>query len=91
MQLLVPVTSMPNARMRPAERPAPGKPLKIGMLHNCKPNGDIIMQSVFDMLAVKGLAADAIACVKHTAGEPAKADILEQLKDCDLVLTGLAC
>ena len=91
MKLLVPVSSMPNVRLRPAARPAHGKPLKIGLLHNCKPNGDVIMQSVFDMLAVKGLGGEAVVRVKHTAGEPAKPDLLDELRQCDLVLTGLAC
>lgn len=91
MKLLSPVSSMPNCRLRPADRPAQGKALKIGLLHNCKPNGDVIMQSVFDMLAVKGLGGESVVQVKHTAGEPARQDIIDELKQCDLVLTGLAC
>ncbi len=90
MQLLVPVPRMPNTRARPADRPAPGKALKIGLLHNCKPNGDAIIQSVFDALSVRGMAGEAVAQAKPQAGEPITPAMFEQFMQCDLVVTALA-
>ena len=90
MKFLLPVAPMPASKARPAPRPKSGKPLKVGLLHNGKPNGDAIIQSVFDALAVRGIAADAVSHSKPQAGEPLTAAMLEELKHCDLVVTALA-
>ncbi len=90
MKFVLPVAPMPATQMRPAPRPQPGAPLKIGLLHNGKPNGDAIIQSVFDALAVRGMAVDSALHSKAQAGEPITPAMLEELKHCDLVVTALA-
>ena len=90
MKFVLPVAPMPVSQARPAPRPQPGKPLKVGLLHNGKPNGDAIIQSVFDALAVRGIAADAVLHSKPQAGEPLTPAMLEELRHCDLVVTALA-
>ena len=47
-------------------------------------------QSVFDALAVRGIAADSVTHSKPQAGEPLTPAMLEELKHCDLVVTALA-
>ena len=76
---------------RPAGRPARGKRLTVGLLHNCKPNGDTIVQTAYAALVKQGIAGDAVFQVKHTAGEPMNAQVFEQLRRCDLVLNALSC
>lgn len=90
MRFVLPVAPMPASQSRPAPRPQAGKRLKVGLLHNGKPNGDAIIQSVFDALAVRGIAADSVAYSKPQAGEPMTAAMLEELRHCDLVVTALA-
>ena len=90
MKVVLPVAPMPATQSRPAPRPPMGKSLKVGLLHNGKPNGDAIIQSVFDALAVRGIAADSVAFSKPQAGEPMTAAMMEELRRCDLVVTALA-
>lgn len=91
MKLLLPVANRPSAKARPAARPASGARLTVGLLHNCKPNGDTIIRAAYEALASKGIAAQSLYRVKHTAGEPMKPEILDELRRCDLVMTALAC
>ncbi len=90
MQLLLPVSPMAKAQTRAAERPVRGKALKIGLLDNTKPNGDAIVQSVFDALAAEGIGGEAILYAKRHAGEGVKPELFAKLAQCDLVLTALA-
>ena len=90
MDLLLPVSPTAKIQSRPATRPARGKPLKIGLLDNTKPNGDAIIRSVFDALAAEGIGGEAVLHAKRHAGEGIRPELFNQLAQCDLVLTALA-
>ena len=90
MNLLLPVSIHSFAKFRPAARPSPGKPLTVGLLHNCKPNADTIILAAYEALAKMGLAARSVFRVKHQAGQPMDPEILSELQQCNLVINGLA-
>ena len=90
MEILLPVSSTPKTQAKPADRPAQGKRLKIGLLDNTKPNGDAIIQAVYDSLAAQGIGGESIIVAKRHAGEGIRPEVFDKLAQCDLVLTALA-
>lgn len=90
MQLLIPASATAQVAARAAARPLPGRPLKIGLLHNTKPNGDAIVRAVFDSLSAAGVVAEAVVAAKHHAGEGVRPALFDQLASCDLILNALA-
>lgn len=92
MNLVLPTAARTAAVVDPAPSPKAGTTLRLGLLHNCKPNGDVILAAAHAALVERGLArADAVHRVKHTAGEGMRGDVQGDLLHCDLVLTALAC
>lgn len=93
MRLVTPVSATPPALAagHPAPRPTRGRRLRVGLLHNCKPNGDVIVQSAYDWLEKRGHGASCVFVVKHAAGVAMNDNAFAALEGCDLVLSALSC
>lgn len=92
MKLVLPIAAHRPDSVEPASPPAVGMPLRLGLLHNCKPNGDTILASAHAGLVERGFAApEAVSRAKHTAGEGMRGEVRDDLLQCDLVLNALAC
>lgn len=79
-----------QAQARMATRPERGKPLVVGLLHNVKPNGDVIIRQGYELLAAEGLATEFVFRNKPNTAQPASEEAVEALARCDVVLTALS-
>lgn len=72
-----------------ANRPSSLDGLRIGLLHNSKPGGEVLLQTIADRLALDYQLKDVVWQRKRTPSEPAP--FLDQMaRECDAVILALA-
>jgi hypothetical protein len=77
-----------NSENELAERPASLNEVRLGILSNSKPNGDLLLQTIQDGLAQRFHFTEIIYHNKGTS-TPAPTDMLEALAQCDVVLNAV--
>ncbi|MDE3076053.1 MAG: hypothetical protein KGJ86_11545 [Chloroflexota bacterium] len=69
-----------------APRPSSLDGKRIGLLHNAKVNADVYLYRIQELLAEKYPHATFIFRAKPTASKPMEPDVLEAMRQCDLVV-----
>lgn len=75
-----------TAAFVPAPRPA-GKSLRLGVLDNSKEQADVLLARAAELLRGDGMTM--VFARKPSFSRPAPPEVIEALKMCDLVITGL--
>jgi hypothetical protein len=89
MDVLDPTGVSDGAAQPPARRPATLRGLRIGVLDNSKPNADVLLGRVAELLAERTGAAEVRRWRKPGSARPA-ADVEAIVAGADVVLTGSA-
>jgi len=71
-----------------AERPPSLNEVRLGILSNSKPNGDLLLRTIQDDLEQRFHFTEIIYRNKGVS-TPAPAEVLEELAQCDVVLNAL--
>jgi hypothetical protein len=81
-------TGVANRREIPlAARPEALGGLVVGFLDNTKPNADLFLERVRDLLVQRHRFAGVVSITKATASAPAAEDLIERLAErCDIVI-----
>lgn len=85
----------PTAEMRVRERPLAARPdslagRRVGILWNGKPNADLLLDRVAELLGERFGAAVTVRTAKPNVSAPAPADIIQKLvKECDVVVNAI--
>jgi hypothetical protein len=89
VNVLNPLTSSTGLRKALARRPASLRGLRIGVLDNSKPNADVLLGRVAELLAERGHATEIRRWTKPGSSRPATM-IDEIAGAADVLLTGSA-
>lgn len=76
-----------SATFAPAPRPSKKTALTLGVLDNSKEQADVLLARVAELLRADGMRA--VFARKPSFSRPAPPEVIEALKMCDLVITGL--
>jgi len=71
-----------------AERPTSLNEVRLGILSNSKPNGDLLLRSVQHELAQRFHFSEVVYRNKGVSS-PAPAEVMEDLAQCDVVLNAI--
>ncbi len=71
-----------------AERPPSLNEVRLGILSNSKPNGDLLLRTVQEDLEQRFHLTEVVYHNKGTSS-PAPADVMEELAQCDVVLNAI--
>lgn len=89
IQVLEPIGERDIEPQEIAERVDGLKGKNIGILNNSKPNTNIFLERVMELLADEFKIKDFKYFQKTMAGSPADEDIVEELEKCDVVINGI--
>lgn len=73
--------------VRLAERNGTLDDKRIGLLWNAKVNADIYLRRLQELIAEKHQGVEFVWRAKPTASKPMEPDVLEDLRQCDVVVT----
>jgi hypothetical protein len=71
-----------------AERPVSMNEIRLGILSNSKPNGDLLLQTVQQSLEGRFHFTEVIYRNKNTSS-PAPQDVMDDLAQCDVVVNAI--
>lgn len=71
-----------------AERPPSMNEVRLGILSNSKPNGDLLLKTVQQSLEDRFHFTEVIYCNKNTSS-PAPPDVINNLAQCDVVVNAI--
>ncbi len=63
--------------------------LTLGVLHNGKPNGDVVLERVVEKISQKFKLGGIIRARKPTVGQGAPSDMLAKLSKCQIAINAL--
>lgn len=72
-----------------AERPGDLNGKTLGILHNGKPQGDVLLERIVEGLAKRFALAGMVRARKPSVGNPAPPDIMDKLSRCDVVINAI--
>jgi hypothetical protein len=88
MEVLDPRGVPVNDENELAERPLSMNEVRLGILSNSKPNGDLLLQTVQRALAERYHFTEVIYRNKNTSS-PAPVDVMNDLAQCDVVVNAI--
>lgn len=88
MEVLDPRGVPVNDENELAERPLSMNEVRLGILSNSKPNGDLLLRTVQQALAERYHFTEVIYRNKNTSS-PAPSDVMNDLAQCDVVINAI--